>query len=93
MSKKNESKTPNKIKDESVIPTGFYCYDANGVCPYWSIRQDKPYRRNGYCSFLERGDWEKIDQRFSEDHPIQTAQSLLWDKCKECGKFVRKKKE
>lgn len=72
-------------KDESVIPAGLYCYDKNGVCPYWSLREDKPKQRNGYCSFLERGDWEVTDPELPEDHPIQTAHSLLWDQVKECG--------
>jgi hypothetical protein len=43
-------------------------------CPYWSKRRDKPYQENGYCSYLESGDW---------DEP--SAISLLWDQVKECG--------
>jgi len=55
------------------IPLGPYCYDENGVCPYWSLNEDHPYQLNGYCSYLESGDWEA------------EGLSLLWDQCKECG--------
>lgn len=72
------------MKDTSKIPKGVYCYTwyesvDNGYfahrqpCPYWSRRGDKPEQENGYCSFLEHGDWE------------QEHLSLLWDQCKECG--------
>ena len=37
------------------------------------MKSDQPEQENGYCSYLERGDWEA-------DHL-----SLLWDQCKECG--------
>ena len=72
-------------KDTSIIPVGIRCYnhlepkeggrriEVVGACPYWSIRGDKPEQENGYCSYLEKGDWE-----FSET-------SHLWDMCKECG--------
>ena len=63
-------------KDESVIPEGFYCYtgwgDSFKPCPYWSRRENKPEQQNGYCSFLDRSDW-------------QEGLSLLWDQVKECG--------
>lgn len=73
------------VKDESVIPKGMYCYEGFrfdpetqklkviNLCPYWSRREDKPAQMNGYCSFLEAGDWE------------DEGLSLLWDQCKECG--------
>lgn len=54
------------------IPKGLYCYDNNGICPYWSRRIDKPEQENGYCSFLKHGDW------------MVEGISLLWDQCKEC---------
>jgi len=76
------------------IPKGYYCYDKNGICPYWSIREDQPYQFNGYCSFLKIGDWEnKLDDIFinsktneevkGKDLPF--AVSLLWDQVKECN--------
>jgi hypothetical protein len=59
------------------IPEGLYCYGHDGskrvVCPYWSIREDKPNQNNGYCSYLKYGDWES------------EGLSLLWDQVKECG--------
>lgn len=59
--------------DKSKIPKGIYCYDQNGICPFWSQRKDVPHQESGYCSFLKIGDWES-------DHL-----SLLWDQVKECG--------
>lgn len=55
------------------IPQGVYCYDKNGICPYWSKRKDQPDHDNGYCSLMGKGDWE-ID-----------GLSLLWDAVKECN--------
>lgn len=58
-----------------AIPQGLYCYDGEGVCPYWSIQDDKPAQENGYCHFLQKG-----DGHFD-------GESLLWDQCKECNIF------
>ncbi len=69
-------------KDESLIPPGIYCYrlfdtgetfPRSLCCPYWSLRKDKPTQDNGYCSFLDKGDWEG------------TGIDLLWDQVKECS--------
>lgn len=57
---------------KKYIPKGFYCYDNNGNCPFWSLDEDKPYMSNGYCSYLKQGDWD-----FNHI-------GLLWDMCKEC---------
>jgi len=61
-------------KSTNKIPKGLYCYDENGVCPYWSLSKNGGYQNNGYCSYLKYGDYEP-DGCFS----------LLWDQCKECG--------
>ena len=47
-------------KDKRKIPKGYYCYfDIHGKrCPYWSIRKGKPKQNNGYCAYLEKGDWD-----------------------------------
>jgi hypothetical protein len=49
-------------KDKRLIPYGDYCYTRGTrrekKCPYWSIRKGKPKMRNGYCAFLEKGDWD-----------------------------------
>ena len=58
--------------DESVIPLGMYCYDDK-ICPYWSRNEKEDEQNNGYCSFLECGDWE------------HDSMGLLWDQVKECG--------
>jgi len=97
------------VKDTSVIPKGFYCYSIKKgkrvMCPYWSIRADKPEQENGYCAYLGKGDWE-----LHKDHDfnVETRQpdgtyaksvvkgkdmpfspSLLWDMCKECSRRQR----
>ena len=57
------------------IPDGPYCYDGViGTCPFWRKDHSKPNQMNGYCMFLELGD-------YMEDE----GTSLLWDQCKECG--------
>lgn len=51
-------------KDKRKIPKGSYCYQVvskiglQGVCPYWSSNPKKPKQNNGYCTYLEKGDWE-----------------------------------
>ena len=75
-------------KDEKLIPPGSYCYIILDIiskganyppvlktlrCPYLSINKDHPEQENGYCAFLEQGDWD-------DGHG-----GLLWDGVKECG--------
>lgn len=70
-----------------VIPHGPYCYTIlnaphrpikapwviqTKLCPYWSLNKEKPEQMNGYCSYLEKGDWED-------------GVDLLWDQVKNCG--------
>jgi hypothetical protein len=57
----------------SGIPEGIYCYDKNGLCPFWDKDETKPEDESGYCHYLGEGDWEC-------EHI-----SLLWDQVKECG--------
>lgn len=42
-------------KDESKIPEGFYCYDENGVCPYWKhIKTTRLYEDNAkLCQYRD----------------------------------------
>jgi len=73
-----------KKKDTSVIPIGDYCYepvisDFLGLgrlvvkkCPYWRSIEGQPPQANGYCDYLEKGDFDG-------------STYLLWDQCKECG--------
>ena len=63
----------NIIKDATKIPFGIYCYDNNGRCPYWDKDREREEQDNGYCHYLEAGDWE------------HEGVGLLWDQCKECG--------
>lgn len=60
-------------KGGSVIPKGVYCYDGKGKCPYHDIIEGKPRQSNGFCWFLEEGDW------------TEGAFGMLWDACKSCG--------
>jgi hypothetical protein len=78
-----------EIHGESVIPEGCYCYwhikDSgrktkeglpileSDFCPYWDIDDSRPEQMNGYCWYMEIGDWE------------DGGGGLLWDQCKECG--------
>jgi hypothetical protein len=63
-------------KDTECIPTGSYCHgkDDQPRCPYWAVAEDMPHQMDGYCKYLERGDWE-----------LEAGHSLLWDQCKACG--------
>ena len=63
----------NKLEMEKKIPKGPYCYDKDGICPWWSRIAHKPEQDNGYCEYLGEGDCE------------QEGLSLLWDQVKECG--------
>jgi hypothetical protein len=71
-------------KDTSVIPHGYYCYDDRGICPYWSSDPSKGAQNYGYCSYLEKGDWED-----EEDG----GWSLLWDQVKECFENMDNKED
>jgi len=51
--------------DKSVIPRGDYCNDENGVCPYWSLKDDLPDQFNGYCSYLDKTDLE-LSRKYNE---------------------------
>jgi len=71
-------------KDQSVIPTGVYCYNEKGVCPYLERNIKKEvllgYQSSGHCSFLEAGDWMSLKG-------IPQGTFLLFDAVKEC--FIR----
>jgi len=93
----NDPATMKKLKKEygeELIPDGIYCYDGKGNCPYWDKETDKPEQWNGYCWFMEKGDWENNDEMIltdvatgKEESPKEMGIpcSLLWDQCKECG--------
>jgi len=79
-----------------AIPPGPYCYYSykGPTCPFWDKDDSKPYQENGYCHYLQRGDWENNDEK--EYINVKTGEkqtanqiglplSLLWDQCKECG--------
>lgn len=50
-------------KDKTLIPKGYYCYTYKDnqmhiPCPYWRKNLNKPEQANGYCKFIEKGDWD-----------------------------------
>ncbi|MBT9167225.1 MAG: hypothetical protein DDT19_00550 [Syntrophomonadaceae bacterium] len=60
--------------DVAIIPRGLYCYEKNdkdNVCPYWSLKRERGKQKNGYCAFMEQGDWQ--------------FGGALWKRIKECG--------
>ena len=75
-------------KNTTIIPKGPYCYTVKEIvdnpdkskppiiktntCPYWSKRKDMLPQEDGFCSYLDLGDWD-------------LKGGLLWDQCKECG--------
>jgi len=65
----NDMRVLKAEKGDSVIPEGVYCIN----CPYLDRAENKENQDNGFCWFMEEGDWQ-ID-----------GLSLLWDGCKECG--------
>ena len=81
-------------KDTSIIPHGAYCYDENGVCPYWSYDKERHEQECGYCAYLEKSDYDlNREPRWIEpdsDTPVSANElglpfSLLWDQIKECN--------
>ena len=53
-----------KQNPENFIPRGPYCYSRNNktgqknLCPFHDIDISMPEQMNGYCHFLQLGDWE-----------------------------------
>jgi hypothetical protein len=85
-----------KRKNKSKIPKGFYCYDKNGICPYWSKDLNLPEQENGCCSFLKTNDfkenekqgivvWKDKNGNETKTEPHDIPISLLWNQVKECG--------
>ena len=84
--------------DKSLIPKGIYCYDENGICPYWKyLGLNESYLNNGEkCEFRDACEEEcgtndnnscvsRIVRCEYLDYTDETENSLLWDQCKECG--------
>lgn len=94
-----------KLKDINQIPDGDYCYtyiEGKYVkCPFWSSKDNLPPQEDGYCGFLDKGDYEINEEygniewkngkgevtRITAPHEIPT--SLLWDQVKDfdCPKY------
>ena len=80
------------MKDKSKIPKGGYCYDENGICPYWSIRfppeinakiNDGEYKT--YQEIEALNDSQSCGYCSFLDLWDWNEGTLLWDQCKECN--------
>lgn len=58
-------------KDKSLIPKGLYCYSGDYKCPYWEIIEGMHKQANGYCHFLEKGDWD-LNKEYGKEVEITT---------------------
>lgn len=79
------------------IPSGPYCYDENGRCPFWNRRTVIDPVSVVHCSFLQQGDTSDLTddefERLKEFHHTSSNEdiwgiyplNLLWDQVKECG--------
>jgi hypothetical protein len=60
-----------------LIPDGFYCYtrvkDKYVACPFYSKKSERHHQENGYCSYLEKGDWD-INESYPSLLEIQQRQ-------------------
>lgn len=88
-----------ELQDPRVaqIPSGPYCYDAQGTCPFWGRKHLTDGVSVVYCSYLRQGDVSDLtDQAFDrlkEFHRTSSDEDiwglypldLLWDRVKECG--------
>ncbi len=55
---------------EKYIPVGVYCYDSNGLCPFWEIRKNEyPHHENGFCKFLNKSDWD-LNEEYNKTNKI-----------------------
>lgn len=45
---------------KNYIPKGVYCHGKtrNDICPFWDIDETKSEQENGYCHYLQKGDWD-----------------------------------
>ena len=59
-------------KGELAIPRGMYCYNGDGICPYWDKVSAGEHEGDGYCWYLDKGDWD-------------SGMVALFDQCKCCG--------
>ena len=83
-----------KLKNpEKHIPKGVYCYDNNGVCPFYDKDESLPEQSNGYCHYLGMSD-EDINKQGGILYDVEREEEFeveyhpfgghLWDQIKEC---------
>ena len=81
--------------DIKLIPFGIYCYDEDGICPYWKRKIiEGTDIKCLYCEYLNEYDlggltdeeYVKLKEYLTEnDIDKLYTLSLLWDQVKECG--------
>ncbi|GAG46879.1 unnamed protein product, partial [marine sediment metagenome] len=78
----------------SLVPSGVYCYDENGVCPFWGKNEAYPKQANGFCLLLGQSDWDEatcptyrcVYRKNGNPKDIpDISLGLLWDQVKQCG--------
>jgi len=50
------------------IPHGDFCFSEHSPCPYWRLCLKHPDGDNGYCDFIEVGDWQLEDSELHRRH-------------------------
>lgn len=48
---------------QSLIPTGEYCYDENGICPFYEIIKDKDGEDSAFCHYEDVENWILLDDQ------------------------------
>ena len=70
---------------KKYIPKGDYCYDENGQCPFWELKEDEyPKYEDGYCHYLKKSDWELNEERQKNIEIIELDE----DKAADIKKFI-----
>jgi hypothetical protein len=63
------------IEPEKYIPKKtFYCYDENGICPFWENKSDLPVQENGYCHYLGKSDYD-LNEEYNKECKIIYAKN------------------
>jgi hypothetical protein len=66
-----------KLIARFLIPKGYYCYARinakRSYCPFYFTDKTRHQQENGYCSYLEKGDWD-INNEYPEYIECQKRQ-------------------
>jgi hypothetical protein len=56
-----------------LIPKGLYCDN----CPFRFIDKTRPEQENGYCSYLQKGDWDLNAEIAEDDVEVTIRQPVM----------------